>query len=336
MGEILCAREYLKYLKSTLAIFTNTSSIRTAIYETEASIIIYDGVIMRRIQEAETNTDTSRKEKSHSIAGDLSKNSSVNSSPPELEDEEARKQKVEEPHEKSEIPELSSRLMRIKLESAEKENDEADPGDHDDGTEKKEERDHEDDDSRKRDKSRRRKAGRTESRDTSQRRSKSRGEKSKDTRTKQRLSMLESEDYRWSGNTAFLQHYIDKWSLLLGPSDYSPDQAMEFVLQCIPNDMRYINSNCKTLKEILTKLSYYTSDGKAYALKTILEIKNSSESQTIEDDRKLLQFFSKSLENLTKLSSTPFLEYWTALDMFRKLSSDLLRHHHQHHQVQQH
>merc|ERR1711873_179155 len=330
--EILSAKEYIQYLKSALTIFTNTSSIQTAIYETEASIIIYDGVIVRRIQEAETNTDTSRKERSHSTAGDLSRNSSNDSCSKELEDEEARKRKVEEPHEKSDIPELTNRLMRIKLGTAEKENDNADPGDHDDRNEKKEERDHEDDDSRKRtecDESRGRKAGRTESRDTSQRRSKSRGEKSKDAGTKQRLSMLKSEDYWWSGNTAFLQHYIDKWSLLLGPSVYSPDQEMEFVLQCIPNDMRYINSNCKTLKEILTKLSYYTSDGKAYALKTILEIKNSSESQTIEDDRKLLQFFSKSLENLTKLSSTPFLEYWTALDMFRKLSSDLLRHQYQ-------
>ena len=138
--------------------------------------------------------------------------------------------------------------------------------------------------------------------------------------------MLDSEDYRWSGNTAFLQHYIDKWSTFLGSSDYSPDQEMEFVLQCIPNDMRYIISNCKTLKEILTKLSYYTSDGKAYALKTILEIKNSSESQTIEDDRKLLQFFSKSLENLTKLSGTPVLEYWTALDMIHKFHSKFLKH----------
>merc|ERR1712082_119870 len=71
------------------------------------------------------------------------------------------------------------------------------------------------------------------------------------------------------------------------------------------------------------------SDGEAYAQKTILEIKNSFESQTIEDDRNLLQFFSKSLENLTKLSSTPFLEYWTALDMIHKLSSDLLRHQYQ-------
>merc|ERR1712240_156949 len=160
--EILCTREYLNYLKSTLAIFTNTASIRTAIYETEASIMIYDGVIMRRIQEAETNTDTSRKEKSPSIAGDLNKSSSVTSVPSDLEDEEARKQKVEEPHEKSEIPEISSRLMRIKLETAEKENDEADPGDHDDGTEKKEERDHGADDSKLSDNSRRRKAGRIE------------------------------------------------------------------------------------------------------------------------------------------------------------------------------
>merc|ERR1712240_194979 len=198
-----------------------------------------------------------------------------------------------------------------------------------DGTEKKEERDHGDDDSRQSDESRRRKAGQTESRDTSQRRSKSRGEKSKDTRTKQRLSMLDSEDYWWSGNTVFLQHYIDKWCRFLGSGDYSPDQEMEFVLKCIPNDMRFIIRNCKTLGEMLTMLSHYMSDGEAYAQKTILEIKNSSKSQTIEDDRKLLQFFSKSLENLTKLSNTPFLDYWTALDMFRKLSGDLLRHQYQ-------
>merc|ERR1711873_222192 len=206
--EILSAKEYIQYLKSALTIFTNTSSIQTAIYETEASIIIYDGVIVRLIQEAETNTDTSRKEKSHSTAGDLSKNSSIDSCSKELEDEEARKRKVEEPHEKSDIPELTNRLMRIKLETAEKENDDADPGDHNDRNEKKEERDHEDDDSRKRrecDESRGRKAGQTESSDTSQRRSKSRGEKSKDAGTKQRLPMLMSEDYRWSGNTVFLQ-----------------------------------------------------------------------------------------------------------------------------------
>merc|ERR1712240_749889 len=117
------------------------------------------------------------------------------------------------------------------------------------------------DDSRKCDESRRRKAGRTESRDTSQRRSKSRGEKSKDTRAKQRLLMLDSEDYWWSGNTVFLQHYIDKWCIFLGSGNYSPDQEMDFVLKCIPNDMRFIISNCKTLEEMLTKLSHYISDG---------------------------------------------------------------------------
>merc|ERR1712240_240014 len=198
-----------------------------------------------------------------------------------------------------------------------------------DGTEKKEERDHGDDDSRQSDESRRRKAGRTESRDTSQRRRKSRGKKSKDTRTKQRLSMLDSEEYWWSGNTVFLKHYIDKWCRFLGSGDYSPDQEMEFMLKCIPNDMRFIIRNCKILGEMLTMLSHYMSDGEAYAQKTILEIRNSSKSQTIEDDTKLLQFFSNSLENLTKLSNTPFLDYWTALDMFRKLSSDLLRHQYQ-------
>merc|ERR1712240_449291 len=85
-------------------------------------------------------------------------------------------------------------------------------------------------------------------------------------------------------------------------SNYSPAQVMKFMLQCIPNDMKYIIRDCKNLEEMLTKLSYYTSDEKTYSLKTIQEIKNSSESQTISEDMNLLQFFSKSLANLTKLS----------------------------------
>merc|ERR1712240_748455 len=276
--EILCTKEYLDYLKSILVMFTNTDSIRTAIYETEASIMVYDGVIMRRIQEAEKNYDTSRKGKSHSRVGKLNKSSSDTSFPSDLEDEEAKKRKVEESHEKSEIPEISNRLMRIRLETTEKENNKTDPSDHDGGTEKMEEKDYGADDSKLSDNSRRRNAGRTESRDTSQRRSTSRGEKSENTRTKQRLPMIDPIEYWWSGNTAFLEHYLDKWKSLFMSDHYSPDQEVQFVLKCIPNYKRFIIGNCKTLGEMLSMLSHYKSDGEAYAQKTLLEIKNSSKS----------------------------------------------------------
>merc|ERR1711873_152035 len=130
--EILWTKKYLDYLKSILVMFTNTDSIRTTIDETEASIMIYDGIITRRIQEAEKNYDTFRKEKSHSRVGKLNNSSSNTSFPSDSEDEEAKKRKVEESNEKPEIPEISSRLMRIRLETTEEEIDEADTGNHDD------------------------------------------------------------------------------------------------------------------------------------------------------------------------------------------------------------
>ena len=306
--------------------FTNTDSIRTTIDETEASIMIYDGIITRRIQEAEKNYDTFRKEKSHSRVERLNNSSSNTSFPSDSEDEEAKKRKVEESNEKPEIPEISSRLMRIRLETTEEEIDEADTGDHDDGTEKMEEKDYGADESKLSDNSRKRNAVRTESSITSQRRSPSRGEKSKNTRTKQRLPMIDPNEYWWSGNTAFLEHYLDKWKSLFMSDHYSPDQEVQFVLKCIPNDKRFIIKDCETLGEILSMLSHHKTDGKAYAQKILQEIKNSSKSQSDDDDRKLLQFFSESLENLTKLSGTPVLEYWTALDMIHKFHSKFLKH----------
>ena len=45
--EILSAKEYIQKLKSALIVYTNISAIKTAIYEAEATITIYDGVIAR-------------------------------------------------------------------------------------------------------------------------------------------------------------------------------------------------------------------------------------------------------------------------------------------------
>merc|ERR1712240_541794 len=101
--------------------------------------------------------------------------------------------------------------------------------------------------------------------------------------------------------------------------------SVNFMLQCVPYDRKYIISDCNSLEEMLTKLSYYTSDERTYLLKTIQEIKNRSKSQTYNEDKRLLEFFDKTLANITKLNSAFVLDYFTAQVMVNKLSSDSMR-----------
>merc|ERR1712240_492300 len=101
--------------------------------------------------------------------------------------------------------------------------------------------------------------------------------------------------------------------------------SVNFMLQCVPDDRRYIISDCNSLKEMLTKLSYYTSDERKYLLKTIQEIKSCSKSQTYNEDKRLLEFFDKALANITKLNSAFILDYLTAQVTVNKLCSDSMR-----------
>merc|ERR1711873_120064 len=91
--EILSAKEYIQKLKSALIVYTNISAIQTAIYEAEASITIYDGVIARRIKEAEADATSSRKERSSSATRDLRRTSSSDVFAKELEDEERERRR---------------------------------------------------------------------------------------------------------------------------------------------------------------------------------------------------------------------------------------------------
>merc|ERR1711873_346052 len=191
--EILSAKEYIQKFKSALIVYTNISDIKTAIYEAEATITIYDGVIARRIKEAEADAATSRKERSSSATRDSRRTSSSDVFSKELEDEERRrrKQKTEETQGKSDVPDLADRVMRIKLKTSnaplvstlaghysvkksmkpmssrvgvpgrgggDDPHDSDDEGDHDGGDKGRRGRDH--------DKSRKRRASRTMSRDT--------------------------------------------------------------------------------------------------------------------------------------------------------------------------
>merc|ERR1712163_71306 len=93
------------------------------------------------------------------------------------------------------------------------------------------------------DKSRKRKADRSRSRDVSPRRSESRSGESRGMIAVPKMPALDPKNYWWSGNTAFLRYYIEKWRRLLDPSNYSAAQAVNFMLICVPGDGRYIISD---------------------------------------------------------------------------------------------
>merc|ERR1712243_224373 len=120
--EILSAKEYIQQLKSALIAYSNISAIKTAIYDAEATIAVYDGVIARRIKEAEVDATTSRKGRSSSTARESRRTSSSDVFSKELDDEERerrkRKRKAEETRGRSDAPDLVDRIMRIKLKTS--------------------------------------------------------------------------------------------------------------------------------------------------------------------------------------------------------------------------
>ena len=123
---------------------------------------------------------------------------------------------------------------------------------------------------------------------------------------------LDPRNYYWHGNTAFLRYYIEKWRKLLDPSNYSPAQAVNFMLQCVPIDRQYIINDCTSLNQILNKLSLYTTDEETFLLRTINDIKGYGKPTTYREDRAMLDFFDRSLSNITKLNSAFVLDYLTA------------------------
>merc|ERR1711873_288306 len=175
------------------------------------------------------------------------------------------------------------------------------------------------------DRSRRRERSKSRSRDAGPRRSRSRSRDSRCITAVPKMPALDAKNYYWAGNTAFLRYYIEKWRKLLDPSNYSHAQAVNFMLRCVPDDRRYIISDCTSLDEMLDKLSCYTSDEEMYLLETINDIKSHDKALTYKEDKALLDFFDKSLSNITKLNSAFVLYYLTAQIMCNKLSHDSMR-----------
>lgn len=139
------------------------------------------------------------------------------------------------------------------------------------------------------------------------------------------MPTLDPKNYYWNGNTAFLRYYIEKWRKLLDPSNYSPAQAVNFMLQCVPINKKYIINDCSSLTEILNKLSLYTTDEETFLLKTINKIKAYGKPATYREDRTMLDFFDEALSNITKLNSAFVLDYLTAQIMCNKLSHDTMK-----------
>merc|ERR1712240_432628 len=207
--------------------------------------------------------------------------------------------------------------------------DSDDDGDHDHESNGRRGRDRDDDDDsgRRRDRgnTRKRKANRDGSEEVSPRRSESRSGESRGMIAVPKMPALDPKNYWWNGNTAFLRYYIKKWRRLLDPRNSSAAQAVNFMLQCVPHDRKYIINDCNSLEDMLRKLSTYTSDEGTYLLKIVHQLKSRSKSQIYHEDKRLLEFFDKALANITKLNSAFILDYLTAQVMINKLSSDSMR-----------
>ena len=140
-----------------------------------------------------------------------------------------------------------------------------------------------------------------------------------------KMPSLDPRNYYWNGNSAFLRYYIEKWRKLLDPSNYSPAQAVNFMLSCVPINKKYIINDCSSLTEILNKLSLHTTDAETFLLRTINDIKAYRKPATYREDRTMLDFFDEALSNITKLNSAFVLDYLTAQIMCNKLSTITMR-----------
>merc|ERR1712240_158175 len=207
--------------------------------------------------------------------------------------------------------------------------DSDDDGDHDHESNGRRGRDRDDDDDsgRRRDRgnTRKRKANRDGSEEGSLKRSESSSREPRGMIAVPKMPALDPKNYWWNGNTAFLQYYIEKWRRLLDPRNYSAAQAVNFMLQCVPEDKKYIINDCNSLEAMVKKLVPHASDERTYLLKIIHKLKSHNKSQNYHEDKRLLEFCDKVLANITKLNSAYTLDYFTAQIMINKLSSDSMR-----------
>merc|ERR1711989_203307 len=117
--EVLSAKDYIQQLRSALPAYSNVATLKSAIFDTEATIAVYEDVVTSRTKEANFHAANSRKEKSASTARESGRTSSRDLFSQEIEDEERekrkRKRKQEDTPGSSDTPDLMDRVMKIKM-----------------------------------------------------------------------------------------------------------------------------------------------------------------------------------------------------------------------------
>merc|ERR1712089_75798 len=120
--EVLSAKDYIQQLRSALPAYSNVATLNSAIFDTEATIAVYEDVVTRRTKEADFDAATSRKEKSASTAKESGRTSSCDVFSQETEDKQKekrkRKRKEEETPGSSDTPDLMDRVMKIKMKNS--------------------------------------------------------------------------------------------------------------------------------------------------------------------------------------------------------------------------
>ena len=111
----------------------------------------------------------------------------------------------------------------------------------------------------------------------------------------------------------------------MDPQNYSPAQAVNFMLSCVPIDRKHLISDCSTLDEILQELALHTTDSTTYLLNTVEAMKAYKKCTTYKEDKIMLAFFEESLSDITKLNSAYVLDYLTAQQLCNKLSTITMR-----------
>ena len=105
------------------------------------------------------------------------------------------------------------------------------------------------------------------------------------------MPALDPKQFFWTGETALLRYWIQRWKNTLNSSLYSSQESVNFLYKCIPKLWQYVLDKCDTLDEICERLMMYTSNEDMYLLKAVESIKKHPHSTSYKDDKVLLAFF---------------------------------------------
>ena len=338
---VTTAKDYVKKIRANLPEYSNVAPLTRAVIYTEATITSCEDVIAR-------DTGRLRRTVSHGPSTETVRSPSRNRQFQELDDR--RRARGAGKNKELDIPDYMDKIAKLKMATAHASLSSTRAGQHtvqksmapistvvgrpDGGDDDPSDDDSDyDDDDDNRDRGRR---GRDRDDDEGSRRGTKR--KRSQSMSRKRASKgsgpvmgapkmpgLDPRNYFWNGKSAFLRYYIEKWKKLLDPQNYSPAQAVNFMLSCVPINKKHLISDCSTLDEVLKELAMHTTESTTYLLNTVEAMKAYRKCTTYKEDRIMLDFFEESLSNITKLNSAYVLDYLTAQVMCNKLSTITMR-----------